>query len=40
VDGRRHDGARILCASRVTFWRWIGVLLVAIGVTLVFLGKS
>lgn len=33
-------GGLVFLKERVTFWRWIGVLLVAIGVTLVFLGKS
>ncbi len=33
-------GGLIFLHERVNFWRWIGVLLVAIGVTLVFLGKG
>ena len=33
-------GAKIFLHERVTLWRWVGVLLVAIGVTLVVLGKS
>ena len=33
-------GGAAFLRERVTFWRWIGVLLVTIGVTLVFLGKS
>ncbi len=33
-------GAKIFLHERVTLWRWVGVLLVAVGVTLVVLGKS
>jgi drug/metabolite transporter (DMT)-like permease len=33
-------GGAAFLRERVTFWRWIGVLLVTVGVTLVFLGKS
>jgi multidrug transporter EmrE-like cation transporter len=33
-------GGAAFLRERVTFWRWVGVLLVTIGVTLVFLGKS
>ena len=33
-------GGLVFLRERVSFWRWIGVLLVTIGVTLVFLGKS
>ena len=33
-------GGLVFLHERVSFWRWIGVLLVAVGVTLVFLGKS
>lgn len=33
-------GGRVFLHERVSFWRWIGVFLVALGVTLVFLGKS
>ncbi|MGO9437080.1 MAG: EamA family transporter [Terracidiphilus sp.] len=33
-------GSATFLHERVTFRRWVGVLLVAIGVTLVFLGKS
>jgi multidrug transporter EmrE-like cation transporter len=33
-------GGVVFLRERVTFWRWIGVLLVTIGVTLVFLGKG
>lgn len=31
-------GAALFLHERVTFWRWVGVLLVAVGVTLVVLG--
>jgi len=33
-------GGAVFLHERVNLWRWIGVLLVAIGVTLVVLGKS
>ncbi len=33
-------GGVIFLRERVGFWRWMGVLLVAIGVTLVIVGKS
>jgi drug/metabolite transporter (DMT)-like permease len=33
-------GGAAFLRERVTFWRWVGVLLATIGVTLVFLGKS
>ncbi|HEY6490215.1 MAG: EamA family transporter [Terracidiphilus sp.] len=33
-------GGVIFLRERVTFWRWVGVLLVTIGVTLVVLGKG
>jgi drug/metabolite transporter (DMT)-like permease len=33
-------GGVVFLHERVSFWRWIGVLLVTIGVTLVFFGKS
>ncbi len=33
-------GGVIFLHERVSFWRWLGVLLVAIGVTLVIVGKS
>jgi drug/metabolite transporter (DMT)-like permease len=33
-------GGLVFLHERVSFWRWIGVLLVAIGVTLVVLGKG
>jgi drug/metabolite transporter (DMT)-like permease len=33
-------GGAAFLRERVTFWRWVGVLLVTIGVTLVFFGKS
>lgn len=33
-------GGMVFLHERVSLWRWIGVLLVTIGVTLVFFGKS
>ncbi len=33
-------GGVIFLHERVSFWRWVGVLLVAIGVTLVIVGKG
>lgn len=33
-------GGVVFLHERVSFWRWIGVLLVAIGVTLVIVGKN
>lgn len=33
-------GGAVFLRERVTLWRWAGVVLVTIGVTLVFLGKS
>ena len=33
-------GGAAFLRERVSFWRWVGVLLVTIGVTLVFFGKS
>jgi len=33
-------GGVVFLHERVNFWRWIGVLLVAVGVTLVIVGKS
>jgi len=33
-------GGVLFLREHVNFWRWIGVLLVAIGVTLVILGKG
>ncbi len=33
-------GGVVFLHERINFWRWLGVLLVAIGVTLVILGKN